>query len=184
MTTANYPPQAYTREVLTQAFNWLRTQPQSVKDRALTADSLVSLYLHARRQEHLGSWESEAPVSSENFKSDLKNLAQGLREFENFTPPVEAKPSEVKQSEAKPQETFQAATTHHQVEQETRVSTTSTRVTAKVTASGVQFDEKTLETLRKVRARLNLSSEAEAARMLIVLGAERLNRVLPLDEDV
>ncbi len=210
MTTANYPPQAYTREVLTQAFHWLRTQPQSVKDRAVSADSLVSLYLHARRQEHLGSWESEAPVSSENFKSDLKDLAQGLRQFENsFSPSASSSPlkrtsprplanPEPSANEAlEPLETeqptpgvagfgsssskppsFSATTATTQVEQETRVSTSTTRITSQ-SHSGMEFDEQTLATLRAVKERLNLGSEFEAARLLIVLGSERLNSALP-----
>jgi hypothetical protein len=76
------PPQAYTREVLTSAFNWLQTQPESVKKLATTPDALVGLYLRAQRY-GASSLEADAPVSSQNFMSDLKNLAEGLKQFED-----------------------------------------------------------------------------------------------------
>jgi hypothetical protein len=75
------PPQAYTREILTAAFNWLQTQPESVRKLATTPDALVGLYLRAQRFGS-SSLEADAPVSSQNFISDLKNLAEGLKQFE------------------------------------------------------------------------------------------------------
>lgn len=75
------PPQAYTREILTAAFNWLQTQPESVKKLAITPDALVGLYMRAQRY-GASSMEADAPVSSQVFMSDLKNLAEGLKQFE------------------------------------------------------------------------------------------------------
>lgn len=74
------PPRAYTREILTAAFNWLQTQPDSVRTKATTPDALVGLYTRAQRFGSVA--ESEAPVSSQNFMSDLKNLAEGLKAFD------------------------------------------------------------------------------------------------------
>lgn len=79
-------PQAYTREVLTTAFNWLQSQPDSVRRQATTPDSLVALYMRAQRHGTSNlttSLQTEAPVSSQNFMSDLKNLAEGLKQFED-----------------------------------------------------------------------------------------------------
>jgi hypothetical protein len=76
------PPQAYTREVLTIAFNWLQTQPESIKKLAQTPDALVGLYLRAQRYGERTA-ESDAPVSSQAFISDLKNLAEGLKQFDD-----------------------------------------------------------------------------------------------------
>ncbi|MCB0415140.1 MAG: hypothetical protein KDD50_12450, partial [Bdellovibrionales bacterium] len=84
----NLPPQAYTREDLQEAFEWLKSQPISVKERASSPDLLVSLYNHAKR--HGASVFSnnnqglKGPIKSnpEDFKSDLKNLAKGLRQFD------------------------------------------------------------------------------------------------------
>lgn len=76
------PPQAYTREILTSAFNWLQTQPESVKKLATTPDALVGLFMRAQRY-GASSMEADAPISSQAFMSDLKNLAEGLKQFED-----------------------------------------------------------------------------------------------------
>ena len=79
------PPQAYTREILTSAFNWLQTQPESARKLATTPDALVGLFMRAQRFGN-SSPEQDAPVSSQNFMSDLKNLAEGLKQFEQPVP--------------------------------------------------------------------------------------------------
>ena len=74
MAKSNLPPQAYTREVLAQAFAWLKEQPQNIRELANNADALVSLYLQSRRnggQLPTNTVEATAPVSSKNFKNDL-----------------------------------------------------------------------------------------------------------------
>lgn len=48
---------------------------------ATTPDALVGLYMRAKRF-GASSLESDAPVSGQNFISDLKNLAEGLKQFE------------------------------------------------------------------------------------------------------
>jgi hypothetical protein len=83
----NLPPQAYTREVLVKAFEWLNTQPASVRERAGTADALVALYLQAKRRGTTADgtplqWEQPSQASRDAFKADLKNLAEGLRQFD------------------------------------------------------------------------------------------------------
>lgn len=75
------PPQAYTREILTAAFNWLQGQPESVRKIATTPDALVSLYMRARRFGD-SSVDSDSVDTSQNFISELKNLAEGLKQFE------------------------------------------------------------------------------------------------------
>jgi hypothetical protein len=79
------PPQAYTRDVLVKAIEWIGTQPSTVREKATSADLLVSFYMQACRR---ASANMEAPVSQENFKTDLKNLAQGLKAFEDPAPPA------------------------------------------------------------------------------------------------
>lgn len=83
------PPQAYTRETLTAAFNWLQSQPESVRKLATTPDALVGLYIRAQRYGN-SNFENDAPVSSQNFMSNLKSLAEGLKQFEQspMTPPL------------------------------------------------------------------------------------------------
>ncbi len=75
------PPQAYTREVLAVAFQWLQGQPDSIRKLAQSPDALVGLYLRAQRYGH-ASPETDAPVTSQNFVNDLKSLAEGLKQFE------------------------------------------------------------------------------------------------------
>ncbi len=76
------PPQAYTREILAVAFQWLQSQPESIKKLAQTPDALVGLYLRAQRFSNATA-ETDAPISSQNFISDLKHLAEGLKQFES-----------------------------------------------------------------------------------------------------
>src|SRR5688572_24243925 len=95
------PPQAYTREVLTTAFNWLQSQPDSVRRQATTPDSLVALYMRAQRHGSSSlatSLQTEAPVSSQNFMSDLKNLAEGLKQFEDPKARIQAQAQNQTQS--------------------------------------------------------------------------------------
>ncbi len=86
--TTNLPPQAYTRDTLVKAIEWLHTQPQAVRERATSADLLVNVYLQARRR---AAVQMEAPVSGETFKTELKHLAEDLRQFEGpDAPPPQA----------------------------------------------------------------------------------------------
>jgi len=71
MSSGTLPPQAYTREMLMQAYQWLRVQPESIKEMAVTPDALVSLFLKAKRSGD-SSLESIAPISKENFRNDFK----------------------------------------------------------------------------------------------------------------
>ncbi len=77
------PPQAYTKDTLVKAFQWIQLQPDNIKDLASTPDVLVSLYLKAKLQ---GDAALERP-SIQNFKSELKNLAGQLGEFDTSKDP-------------------------------------------------------------------------------------------------
>lgn len=72
------PPQAYTKDTLVQAYAWLQSQSESIKEIATSPDILVSLYLKAKLQ---GDAVLERP-SIQNFKNELKNLAGMMGEFE------------------------------------------------------------------------------------------------------
>ena len=96
--TTGLPPQAYTRDILVQAFEWWTVQPQTLKERATSADAIVSYYLQARRR---GSVNADAPLSGEAFKADLKSLAEGLKQFEDTVAP----PQGLKSQAPIPQET-------------------------------------------------------------------------------
>ncbi len=49
MTFDFLPPQAYTKETLLKAYNWLQSQSDQIKELATTPDQLVSLFLKSTR---------------------------------------------------------------------------------------------------------------------------------------
>lgn len=89
--TTNIPPQAYTRDTLVKAIEWMSQQSPAVRERANSADLIVSYYLQARRR--MSAAQMEAPVSGEAFKQDLKHLAQDLKQFEEPSAPPPQTPS-------------------------------------------------------------------------------------------
>lgn len=95
MAGSNLPPQAYTRETLAHAYEWLKAQPASVREIATTADALVGLYLQSKRRlrdgvHTYGLHDSQTAKSKKQFKSELKNLQEQVKEFElTQDPPTE-----------------------------------------------------------------------------------------------
>ena len=167
------PPQAYTRETLMQAFDWIKTQPRQVQDLASSTDALVSIYMQARRR--AGNHGVTHPVSSQSFKQDLKNLAEGLRQFEDdgaaaaadaaqttYVAPAGAPAMHASAQMAPPPPHYS---------QSSQAQPQHTAVT--------HLDGKSLEVVRLVQSRFNLSSENEALRMLISLGFEKVREILP-----
>lgn len=77
-----FAPQAYTKETLSKAFEWLQHQPSSVKQAASNPDMLVSIYLQAQRQ-GLQKIDADAPVSSRKFIDDLKTLSRDFAQFDD-----------------------------------------------------------------------------------------------------
>lgn len=78
MTMNPLPPQAYTKETLLKAYQWLMGQNSSLKEIATTPDILVSLYLKATRD---GDHALERP-SIQNFKNELRSLAGMMGDLE------------------------------------------------------------------------------------------------------
>ncbi len=81
MTMNPLPPQAYTKETLLKAYQWLMVQNSSLKDIATTPDILVSLYLKATRD---GDSALDRP-SIVNFKNELRSLAGMMGELDRPT---------------------------------------------------------------------------------------------------
>lgn len=76
-----FAPQAYTKETLSKAFDWLQHQPASVRQAAANPDMLVSIYLQAQRQ-GIQRIDADAPVSSKKFIDDLKTLSRDFAQFD------------------------------------------------------------------------------------------------------
>lgn len=182
------PPQAYTRETLQEAFNWLQEQPEPVRATVHTPERLVSLYQKAQRMN-----EFEAPVSSKKFIDDLKTLANSLDQFEGnynagkeMTFQAAARPMETPPPQ--PQTPPSTGPTIHFTNPVSSVSatfiesTTETKksvVTTEVKATNPllqEIDATSLERVREVKKRFNLGSEAEALRLLISLGFEKFSQ--------
>lgn len=200
------PPQAYTRDTLVKAIEWMNTQPQALRERASSADLLVSYYLQACRK--AGS-QSEAPVSQEHFKQDLRHLAEDLRQFDEPTaPPTPIQPSrspslgQVEPLFVAPQhQPHQAhahmpAPSHHSHSLSHSHGHGHGHPTFHAPAPQPQapppahqaprapspqwnVDPKSLAIAREVQNKLNLGSEAEALRLLIALGAEKAKQLFP-----
>ncbi|MGE4132756.1 MAG: hypothetical protein AB7F86_14020 [Bdellovibrionales bacterium] len=107
----------------------------------------------------------DAPVSQENFKADLKHLAQDLKQFEDPSPPTLAKRTSPYGGRVEP--LFEPPAPAPPAPQPIREPV------------GWQPDGQSLDSARELRARLNLSHEHEALRLLITLGMERARQLFP-----
>ncbi|MCB0394824.1 MAG: hypothetical protein KDD25_09700 [Bdellovibrionales bacterium] len=72
---------------MSQAYAWLQSQAQDIKDQAQSTDILVAMFLRAKRGLAHGI-DADAPVSSQAFRNDLKNLAQELNRFTSQSPGI------------------------------------------------------------------------------------------------
>jgi hypothetical protein len=163
-TTSNVPPQAYTRDILVKAIEWMATQPQAVRERANSADLIVSYYLQARRR--MTAAQMEAPISGESFKADLKHLAQDLKQFEEPSAPP-----------TQPSRCLSHGPFDHLSEIDLPTPQQQSPSAPKVVTWTV--DPRSLAVARELQQRMNLSSETEAIRMLITMGAERARAIFP-----
>jgi len=158
MTMNPLPPQAYTKDTLVQAYSWVQNQSESIKELATTPDVLVSLYLKAKLQ---GESVLERP-SIQNFKNELKSLAGMIGEFQanEPTPP-------------------QVQTTKRPTPPATQASIPSAQQNqvAPMKTAGIDLDLNSLEVLAEIREKLNLSSESEALRALVQIGAQQIRKI-------
>ena len=150
-----FAPQAYTKETLAEAFEWLKKQPPQVKQFTKSADELVSLYLNSKKQ---------GGKVSESFIKDLAGLAKDLEAFEeekqqNFEmlPPPVATPVATSQ----PIKAKAPAATPIPEPKTTKLS----------------LDIRSQEFINQTKHRFNLTSDDEALRMLIVLGYEKIQSI-------
>jgi hypothetical protein len=153
MSLDQFPPQAYTKETLLKAYNWLQSQPESVRDLASTPDQLVSLYLKNSRGSSLDGLERP---SIQSFKSELKNLAGMMGDLEKKQDPPSYSTSTSASIPAP------SAPHHYQPTQRTQAPTAS------------PMDEVTQSLIREVKSELNLSSDQEALRMLVKIGYQKV----------
>lgn len=155
-------PQAYTKETLSKAFDWLQYQPDQVKQVATSPDVLVGLFLKAQRQ-GIDNIDVDAPVSSKKFLSDLKNLKKDMAQFEDPTTGSHV---------TAPQNSVQTQVTQTTTVSETKSMSMNTAVPTQNSLG--QLDAQSLQAVRVVQERFNLSSPQEALRMIISVGTKQI----------
>lgn len=202
MTMNPFPPQAYTRETLVKAYQWLQNQNDHIKALATTPDLLISLYMKTKNS---GEDFLERP-SLKTFKSELKNLAGMMGEFETepttaalAAEPVSQQPtssanihvslSPAAAAPANPPPTAAAPTRPSTIANPTASQAATSAVTPGLNfqsavsapqdpiSPGFQLDPRSLGILQEVKATLNLSSDQEALRLLISMGHNRLKNL-------
>ena len=175
--STSMPPQAYTRDTLVKAIDWISRQPSAVKERASSADLMVSFYLQACRRSEM---QMEAPVSGETFREDLKHLAQDLKQFEEpFAPPPLIEHTVRREPPAAPvTRLFQTAPEPAPVYAPPPVYAAPAPQPGPK-AFTWQPDARTLAMARDIQQRLNLGSESEGLRLLVTLGSERARELFP-----
>ncbi len=185
MTMNPLPPQAYTKDTMLRAYQWLMGQNSSIKEMATTPDILVSLFLKATRD---GDHALDRP-SIQNFKNELKSLAGMMGELDRKSSASSPSPirtnSQTPSRPAQIQETT-AAQTQPSAPPSAPPATSHSSAQSQIGSSlpdGFQqlidlLDEETLQMIREVKSDFNLSHEAEALRLLVKVGYVRTKKVL------
>ena len=188
-----YPPQAFTREMLSQAFVWLQAQPDSIRELAKNPEALIALYLKTQRsqlhnQKKMESQNSnpyaDAPVSAQNFMTDLKSLAEGLKQFEDPTPPnlppvpVQAAQNFSAQLRSeiplpRPAVNLTSNLTSHSTSNPN--SNSNSNPTSNPT-SGLNSNSQCM--IREVKEKFNLSTDTEALNMLVAIAYKNLKSLI------
>lgn len=187
MTMNPLPPQAYTKDILLKAYQWLMLQNSSIKEMATTPDILVSLYLKTTRD---GEHALDRP-SIQNFKNELRSLAGMMGELDrppvSHTPPptIPAAPTRmmppiVETPIVTATPAVPAAPTPASAPTQTQVSYTEKTMTATTRKVDIleQLDSCSRTMIHEVKEEFNLSSDVEALRMLIKVGYTRSKNLL------
>lgn len=203
MAISKTPPQAYTKELLTQAYDWLAKQPESIRYQARDADSLVQLFKYSQRyssQEHSVAIEGIQRPSSDTFKGELKSLLGMMDQLENETQ------EESRSVDSSPQPspvmpTYSASHSRANGAQRYHVSSVTEERTrtnqifevpappipvpsapSKEATLELKLDEISLKTIDRIRELLNLTDRQEVVKALIQIGAKQINKIVANDE--
>ncbi|MGE3757022.1 MAG: hypothetical protein AB7H97_04660 [Pseudobdellovibrionaceae bacterium] len=170
------PPQAYTKETLARAYEWLRHQTPQVRELATSAEMLIGLYTRAQRH---GDEALERP-SLQNFKSELKNLAGIMGEFSDqqqsppkiptAAPAVNPQATTASYNFELPPSMPMPPPRTHQAPQPQQNHANASSMHFEVEDPTTALDIKSRTMIHEVKNQLNLSSDAEALRLVISLG--------------
>ncbi len=178
MQTQNFPPQAYSKETISEAFMWLQSQPDEIKKRATHTEALLSLYLKNKSQKY---WAAKTNTSINNSVNDFNDQLQeiALEVSPNQTQPHANGNTLITEPD------FNNPLSHRL--NDPSHSTTVNFINKKEeghtldTKQDIEdmLDEKSLTSLHRTKAKFNLSSNKEAARLLISLGFEQVKSLMP-----
>ncbi|WP_253715678.1 hypothetical protein [Bdellovibrio bacteriovorus] len=167
------PPQAYTKDILLKAYQWLMLQNSSIKEMATTPDILVSLYLKTTRD---GEHALDRP-SIQNFKNELRSLAGMMGELDR---PPQAAPVTAPSMPSPAPAPAPAPTRMMPPIIETPPMTATPTAAATIRKADLleQLDSCSRTMIHEVKEEFNLSSDVEALRMLIKVGYTRSKNLL------
>lgn len=197
-TTSSTPSAIYGRGDLQAAFNWLVNQPENIRKQASDPDRLMTLYYRSSGRPELArpdvNIETEAPISSQNFISDLRQINEAMRQFDRTpgysagtTAPLTPGPtmsasmaSALSQSaafaEARPQPKLGSPPQNQGAS--TLPPTSSVSAPSSMNAGTLPVLPGTAAIISEVREKLNLSSDAEAVNALVAIGYKSLKPLL------
>ncbi len=191
MSSSNlYPPQAFTREMLSQAYMWLQAQPESVRELARNPESLIALYLKTQRSQLYNQKKMEsqstnpyadAPVSAQNFMTDLKSLAEGLKQFEDPAPANQGLSQGMSQSTSPAPQLPPLPPPVFQQERVQAPQGFAAQLRSEIPGSKVQtpqLNSSSQYMIREVKEKLNLSSDLEAINMLVAIAYKNLKSLI------
>lgn len=191
MATNPFPPQAYTRDTLIKAFEWLQTQSPQVRELATTNDLLISLFHKAQMQ---GKDALELPQLA-SFKNELRSLAGQIGKFDEETPAPAATGAATTASAAPSPATGAKAAAAATPAATAAPTTPAAAPAAPASAAGqltlqmstrpaaphvsMVLDPKSQAWLEEIQRELNLESPAEALRLAVSVGYGRLSELFP-----
>jgi hypothetical protein len=171
------PPQAFTKDTLQKAYQWLLLQSSSIKELATSQDVLVSLYLKAQRN---GDASLETPTI-QNFKQELKSLVNLMGDLQGAQPTT----SSAQNLGANPNiagsnnGTGSNSTPNYGlgVGAGATSRSSSSLTTTSTQSLGLELDSQSLAAIAEIRVNLNLGADSEALRALISIGYKHLKKI-------
>jgi hypothetical protein len=176
------PPQAFSKQDILKAMEWLEKQSDQVRSLATNADALMGLYKKALIYGD-SFVDKQSPVSEGSFRSELKDIAERLGSFDeasNNAPPMTAKKvSQVSPLTYQVEPTEERSLTQDMIQKENiKISIQRQMQTTKEEGFNIQtLDSLTQSRVKEIRTRFNLSKDEEAIRMLVTVGYEKLQNI-------
>ena len=162
MGKSNLIPQAYTARDVADAYKWLQTLPQPVRDEMKTAEQMVLNYLKAKTLGQLANYQfqesqKESQKKSQEFHKTLQTLKTEMDQFDTqINVPTQQQQTVHQQQPAQSQPMPQP----------------------QVPPQTLKMDPKSRQIINDIREGLNLSTDMEVIRMSLVLAHKAVKNLL------